>query len=244
MRRKTLGLILGAGRGSRVQAVLTPDEPVKAMLKINEKRLIEHAIDFLGDSVNEKAVLTFPSPEYQTLDGLVQSKNIRVLKQKGKHKKLPSMLELPYLLFMQYYFSADKKFLKGFDSILTMPCDLVFQDVHIQRMLDFHYQKLKHPSHCQITFLASDDLQAERPTWFHCRDFRVYGMKSSEPKSSEKEYVASKQAGIYIFSKGMLRHLYRIMLGFRWNTAYRHTTDGSWIDFGDAQNVLKSRELP
>lgn len=225
-----------------MQSVLLPDEPVKAMLKMDGKRLVEHAMDFLGDSVDEKAVLTFPSPEYQTLDALVQSKNIRILKQRGKHKKLPTMLELPYLLFMQYYFSPDREFLKGFDSILTMPCDLVFHDVDLCQMLDFHYEKLQNPAHCQITFLARDDLQVEKPTWFLCKDSRVYKMKTLEPKSSEKNYITSRQAGVYIFSRGMLKHLYRILLGFRWNTAYRHKTDGNWIDFGDPKNVLKSRK--
>lgn len=242
MKHKTLGLILAAGRGSRVQSVLMPDEPVKAMLKIHGKRLIEHAINFLGDAVDEEAVLSFPSPEYQTLDALVESKNIRILKQRGRHKKLPTMLELPYLLFMQYYFSPDREFLQGFDSILTMPCDLVFQDVDLRQMLDFHYEKLQNPAHCQITFLASDSLDEKKPTWFLCRDSRVYKMKTSRPKSSEKEYIASRQAGVYIFSRGMLKHLYRILLGFRWNTAYRYSTTGSWIDFGDSQNVLKSRK--
>lgn len=152
------------------------------------------------------------------------------------------MLELPYLLFMQYYFSSDREFLKSFDSILTIPCDLFFQDVDIPQMLDFHYRRLKNPADCQITFLASDNLEEKKPTWFLCRDSRVYKMKTSQPKSSEKEYIASKQAGVYIFSKGMLTHLYRIILGFRWNTAYRYSTTGSWMDYGDAQNVLKSRK--
>lgn len=242
MRRRTLGLILAAGRGSRVQAVLSPDEPVKAMIKIHGERLIEHAIDFLGDSVDEKAVLTFPSPEYQTLDALVHSQNIRILKQKGQHKRLPTMLELPYLLFMQYHFSSDREFLKGFDSILTVPCDLVFQDVDIPQMLDFHYRRLKNPADSQITFLASDNVDEKKPTWFLCRDSRVYKMKTSQPKSSEKEYIASKQAGVYIFSRGMLMHLYRIILGFRWNTAYRYPTTGSWVDFGDPKNILQFRK--
>ena len=233
---------MAAGRGSRVQSVLLPDEPVKAMIKIKGERLIEHAIDFLRDSVDEIAVLTYPSQEYQTVDALVQSKNIRILKQRGKHKKLPTMLELPYLLFMQYYFSSDREFLKSFDSILTMPCDLNFHDVDIPQMLDFHYRRLKISADCQITFLASDSLEEKKPTWFLCRDSRVYKMKTSQPKSAEKEYIASRQAGVYIFSRGMLKHLYRIILGFRWNTAYRYPTTGSWTDFGDPKNILQFRK--
>ena len=74
MAYKTLGLILAAGKGSRVQKVLESDEPVKAMIKIDNGRLIDKSICFLDKIVSEIAVLTFPDPSSENLDRRVREK--------------------------------------------------------------------------------------------------------------------------------------------------------------------------
>jgi len=45
MKNKTLALVLAAGKGSRVMHLLEEDEPVKAMIKIGEKRLIDLVLE-------------------------------------------------------------------------------------------------------------------------------------------------------------------------------------------------------
>ena len=90
---KTLGLILAAGEGSRVQSVLEEDEPTKAVIKIGDERLIGKSIYFLEGVVSETVVLSFPSITYESLDQIVQEKGLKVLKQKAKHRKLPTLLE-------------------------------------------------------------------------------------------------------------------------------------------------------
>jgi len=238
---KTLGLILAAGEGYRVQNVLGEDEPTKAMIKIGDKRLIHKSIHFLEGVVSETAVLSFPSISYESLDKIVQEKGLKVLKQKAKHRKLPTLLELPYILLMQYHLSSDRSYLQDFDSILTMPSDLVFENVDIGRMVDFHNANLKTSHNRQITILSREGTEGGRADMFKIDGYRIIGMRKYEGQKLDG-YEVSTQVGIYIFSRGILKHPYWVLLGFNHNDVYRYLTQGSWIDFGNPENVLNLRQ--
>jgi len=237
---KTLGLILAAGEGYRVQNVLGEDETSKAMIKIGDERLIDKSIHFLEGVVSETAVLSFPSIPYESLDKIVQEKGLKVLKQKAKHRKLPTLLELPYILFMQYHLSLDRNYLQDFDSILTMPSDLVFENVDIGRMVDFHNARLKTPHNRQITILSREGTNGGRADMFKIDVDRIMGMKKYEGQKLDG-YNVSRQAGVYIFSQAILKHPYWALFGFKHNDVYRYLTQGSWLDFGNPETILNMR---
>lgn len=242
MGNKTLGLLLAAGEGSRVRVVLEADEPVKPLIKLDGRRLIDHSIASVIDIVDEVAVLSFPSSEYESLDeGVRQYEGVKVLKQKAKHRKLPSLLELPYFLLTQYHFSGDRRYLQGFDSILILPCDLVFENVDLSALVDFHNNRLQNPNIRQITLLSKRESGGGNTQLFKMNGDRVIGMKKFEGREFEG-YEASTQAGVYIFSRGILRNPLSALLGFRTVSVYNHLTSGAWTDYGDPTNVAASRQ--
>ena len=126
MAHKTLALILAGGKGSRVKHLLNEDEPVKAMIKAGNKRLIDLVLDSLEGVDARTAMLSYPSEQYQSLDELAESREVKVLKELASHMKVPYLLELPLVLLAQYHLSQDSKYLKSFDSIITLPYDVVF----------------------------------------------------------------------------------------------------------------------
>ena len=241
MGNKILGLLLAAGEGSRVRGVLEADEPVKPLIKLGGTRIIDRSIASVVDIADEVAVLSFPSAKYKPLDDIVrQYEGVKVLKQKSKHRKLPSLLELPYVLLTQYHFSGDRRYLQGFDSILTLPCDLVFENVDLSALVDFHNSKLQNSNRKQITLLSKRESEGGNTQLFKMDDGRVIAMKKFEGREVEG-YEASTQAGVYVFSRGFLRNPLRALLGFRAVSVYNHLTSGTWTDYGNPANVVASR---
>ncbi|MCZ6692299.1 MAG: hypothetical protein O6939_00210 [Bacteroidetes bacterium] len=241
MSYRTVGLILAAGEGTRVRSILEEDEPVKGMIKIGNSRLIDLAIDFLDGAPTEIAVLSFPSEEYSTLEKRVNERGLRILHQQAKHKKISRLLELPYILIMQYFFSKNKEYFRGFDSILTMPSDLVYENVDIGGMVRFHNSKLGDPLDSQITILSKRGVSEGRRDLFKMDGDRIVGMRKYKGQEIG-DYEVSTQAGIYIFSKGILRNPLRVLFKFKYNRIFRYLTSGTWVDYGSHENVVKARD--
>ncbi len=241
MVNKTLGLLLAAGEGSRVREVLEADEPVKPLIKIDGSRLTDQSIATVADTVDEIAVLSFPSAEYEPLDERVrQYDGVKLLKQKAKHRKLPTLLELPYVLLTQYHFSGDSGYLRGFDSILTLPTDLIFEGVDLSELVDFHNSRLQNPNARQITLLSKTQSTGGNTQLFKMDGDRVMGMRKFEGQEVDG-YKASTQAGVYVFSRGFLRNPLSALFGFRAVAVYNHLTSGTWTDYGNPLNVIASR---
>ena len=241
MTHKTLGLLLAAGEGSRVKEVLTADEPIKPLIKVNGRALIEHSLSYVLGVTDEVVVLSFPSAEFKPLDDKVsQYEGVKVLKQKAKRRKLPSLLELPYVLLTQYHFSADRDYLHEFDAILTMPCDLVFDGVDLSELVNFHHEHLQNPNGRQITLLSKSELGGGNSQLFKMDGGRVVGMRRFAGEAVDG-YESSTQAGVYVFSRGILRNPLSLLFGFKAVAVYNHLTSGTWIDYGNPQNVRASR---
>jgi len=244
MAYKTLGLILAAGKGTRVKDLLTPDAQVKAMLKVGDdeqtdgKRLIEHSFQFLEGAVDEIAVLTFPTLEFSGLDAVVEERGAKVIKQKAKNKGWFDLVDLPEVLINQYFFDKENDYLRGFDSILTMPCDLVFYGVDLAEMVDLHNQRLLSPGSRQMTMLSSLGGFERRAENFKVKNDRIVSWRKYKGKEL-KGYKVCSQAGVYIFSKGLLSHPYMIARWFGGNFVYRHLTSGRWENFGIASTHEK-----
>ena len=239
---KILALILAAGEGSRIKHLLSEDEPVKAMLKVGDERIIEKALGALDGVEVDKAVLSFPASPYDSLDVLVQGYDgVRLLQQKAPHKKLPTMLELPFILFWQYHFSKDKKFLKSYDAILTMPCDLLFENADLANFVKLYEKWGKHPLKRKIVVLSKLRQEGGRCDLFKKEDERIFKMKKFEGEIPEG-WQAITQAGVYIFSKGMLQNPFGFLLGFKRNLALQYLLESDWVDYGDASVLEGVRE--
>lgn len=234
---KTLGLILAAGKGNRIKDFLTEDEPVKAMLRIGNKRLIDLAIESLGFNI-EKAVLSAPSSEFASLDKRVNEYRIPLLKQKAKHRNLPTLLELPHILLTQYYFSQDREYLQSFDAILTVSCDLALNRVDLREMLEFHYEHSRTQDQRQVTFLCKRNSGKGVSRLLKTKKDRVLSIKKGKPSHG---YESLSLGGIYVISRGLLRNPLMALLGYRHNLVHRYITKGDWIDYGDPFNVEKLR---
>ena len=141
---------------------------------------------------------------------------------------------------MQYHLSSDRSYLQDFDSILTIPCDLVFENIDIGSMVNFHDARLENPHNRQITILSRKGTDGGRADMFKIDGERIMGMRKYEGQELDG-YEVSRQAGVYIFSQGILKYPYWVLFGFKHNEAYRYLTQGSWIDFGNPDNILKAR---
>ncbi len=232
MLQKLLWLILAGGKGERVRQFLTEDEPVKPMIKIGQKRLIEYALEEAEKVGYETAVLTYPSESYESLDQLVKSRGFKAMKQKAKHRKLPHLLELAYLVRKQYH-SPDRKYLASFDSILTFASDIVYSGVDFKAMIDFHNKSLSSPNERQITILS------KRRTIGRTYNFRVENGRltsvqwfSSKPAKGYSPYVSP---GVYIFSRAVLVNPFALLLGLDLNKILIYETQGTWRDYGNPE---------
>ena len=242
MTNKTLGLIFAGGEGSRVREVLGEDEKVKAMIKIGRVRLVDICLKYMRDSgVDDIAVLSYPSELYSDLDKRVEEHGVKVLKQKVKHRKLWSILALPYILLTQYHFSKDKEFLQGFDNLLTMPCDMVFENIDLKGLLNFHNSQLTDPMNRQLTMLCGKWTGKGKVELFNMEGDKIIGRKKYKGHI-ENGYEALNPAGVYVLSEGILREPYMLIFGFKRNAVYRYLLDGSWKDFGNPDVVRASRK--
>lgn len=197
---KNLGLVLAAGKGSRVEHLLDSDEVVKPMLKIKNNRLIDFSLEALEKLDVEGAVLSYPSSEYEELDKRVKECGFKVLKQKAEHRKVFYLFELPRILLTQYHRSCDSGYLRSFDNILTIPSDLILEGVDLEGMLEFHMGCLRSPRHSFMTMI--------------------------------------KRAGIFVFSKGLLKH----PLGLIGNIA-NYEAGGGFVDYGDPDMVRRLKNV-
>jgi len=232
MEHKTLALVLAAGEGSRIKHLLQDDEPVKPMLKVGKRRLIEIVLKEAEKVGDETAVLTYPSELYESLDQLVRNKGIRILKQKAKHRKLPHLLELAYIIRKQYL-SADQGYLASFDSIATFSSDIVFigTGTDFKAMADFHKQSLSSPNDRQITILSKK--RAEGRTYnFKVENGRLTSVQwlSTKPAEGYYPYVSP---GVYIFTRAVLKNSFGFLLGLDYNKVLIFETKGTWIDYGN-----------
>jgi len=235
MSNKTLALVLAAGEGSRVKCFLNDDEPVKAMIKLGEKRLIDRVLDSLDEIEAEKAVLSYPSIEYESLDKRVKERGVKVLKQSTKQRILPNLFQLPWILITQYYFSDDREYLKSFDSIMTLPCDIVIDGNEVNSILKFHEYNLMHPSQIQITILSRyGPYEGGNAAVFKMDGYRIVGVKSHSYHT--KGYEVSTQAGIFVFSKGVLNPISSNISGFK---VLRYLTEAHWTDYGNPKTLEK-----
>ena len=230
MEHKTLALVLAAGEGSRVKHLLKKDELVKPMLKVGKRRLIEIVLEEAEKIGDETAVLTYPSELYESLDQLVRNKGIRILKQKAKHRKLPHLLELAYIIKKQYL-SADQEYLASFDSIATFCSDMVFIGSDFKAMVDFHKQNLSSPNDRQITILSKRGAEG-----------RTYNFKVENGRLTSVQWFSSKPAegyypyaspGVYIFTRAVLKNPFGFLLGLDYNKVLIFETTGKWIDYGN-----------
>lgn len=244
MSNRTLALVMAAGKGTRIKKYLSEDEPVKPLVKIGEKRLIDLAIGQLDDLPVLSAVLTYPSAEYNALDDWIRHfyPNARLLYQHATHKDLPPVLEFAYVLLSQYHLSRDRSFLKGFDAIMTLPADLVLSGVKLDEMIDFHYSNMGPCAGRQMTMLSRDIMldSTQRVDLFKMDGSRIIRMKRSKEKEIEG-YAPSAQAGVYIFSRNLLNNPLMLFGRFRFNSVLRYRTEGSWIDYGLPENLNRVR---
>ena len=234
-------MVLAAGEGSRIKHLLEADEPLKALIKVGEKRLIYLVLDSLEGINVERAVLSYPSSEYKELDKRVQESNVRVVKQWLPHLKLPYILELPLILLTQYHFSKDRNYLQSFDSVMTMQCDKVLEGVNLGEMLRFHYHELQNPNDRQVTLLSRQGIYAYcKAELFKMEGDRIIGRKGYK-ENPVNGYEITSQAGTFVFSRGMLKNPLWVLFGLRYNKILRYLAEGTWIDYGHPENLQRLR---
>ena len=234
-------MVLAAGEGSRIKHFLKEDEPVKAMLRVGEKRLIDLVLDSLEGINVERAVLSYPSLEYNELDKRVEERNIKVVKQWLLHLKLPYLLELPIILSTQYHLSRDRNYLQSFDSIMALQCDKVLEGVNLGEMLKFHYQELQNPNNMQVTLLSRQGTYPYcRAELFKMEGDRIIGRKGYK-ENPVNGYEITSQAGTFVFSRGMLKNPLWVLFGLRYNKILRYLAEGTWIDYGHPENLQRLR---
>ncbi|MBI2584161.1 MAG: hypothetical protein HYW25_05820 [Candidatus Aenigmarchaeota archaeon] len=222
------------------------DEKIKPMIRVGGRRLIDFALDALEGTDAERAVLSYPSPEYDELDRRVEERGATVLKQRAKRIRQPQFLELlvlPYVLGVQYHLSEDRDYLRSFDSVLTMPCDVVLEGVDLGRMVNFHYDHLGSPEERQVTVLSKLERGGGRTDLFRMEGDRIAGMKRGGSVLFDG-YEPSTQAGVYVFSRGMLESIWMAFFGFKYNRILRHVTAGTWADYGNPDNLRRLRHEP
>ncbi len=240
MGNKTLALVLAAGEGKSVKHLLGEDEPTKAMIKIGEKRLIDLVLDSLEGLDVEKAVLSYPADSYGTLDERVKQRNVKVLKQKLWHMGLPYATELPVILLIQYHLSKDKNYLQSFDSVTTLPCDIVLKDVDLKDLLRFHYNNIDGARDRQVTMVSKKGLGSGRAELFKMHGRRIIG-RIPYKGQRVKSYEILTQAGIYIFSRELLRTPFFALPTLNSIKLLAYQTHGDWIDYGNPYELQKFR---
>lgn len=235
----TLALILAAGESSRISHLLNKEQPVKAMIKIGDKMLIDFMLEATNSLNAVKAVLTYPAPEYEKLDKILKERKLNVIKQHAQRRKLPTLLELPYILVPQYHASPNRGYLRQFDSIMTLPCDLDLKNVDLNEMVNLHFKHLRNPGERQVTILSKRSISGGRADLFKMEGDRIVAMESYD-KAPLRDFEATTQAGIYIFSKGILKNPLPILLKFKAIRFLRCLTEGDWIDYGNPENIKNS----
>ncbi len=233
---KILALILAAGEGSRIKPFLDEDEQIKPMLRVGDKRLIEVALDSLEGIDVERAVLTFPGEQYRALSDLVQGRGVRTLTQKALHLKLPTMLELPYLLLTQYHFSRDRKWLQSFDAILTLPCDLIFTPSDLAEVLRMHQEEALPSLPHRITLLSKIRDEGESSHIFQLDGSRIMQFESFRG-ATPVHWIRTHQAGIYCFSKALIKNPLIFFHGLKRFHGQMYVTENKWNDYGNAESV-------
>ncbi len=240
MSEKILAIVLAGGAGTRVGDLYNDDEPVKAMLKLGDSRLIEKSLSVFDDMDIDLSVLSFPDPKYDSLRNLVESCNVHCFDQKAKQRKLPVMLELPYILLWQYHFSKDSRLLKSYDHILTIPCDLILETEDIKNVIKLHLKNYMKNRKKRVTILSRMRQEGEFGNHFLMDGTRILKMRSVRLPIEEGE-ISTTQAGVYIFSKALLRNPIPFFVDMRLVNAQMQLTENSWVDYGLRENILKER---
>lgn len=240
MGHKTLALVLAAGEGKSVKHLLGEDEPTKAMIKVGEKRLIDLVLDSLEGLDAEKAVLSYPAKQYETLDEKIKQKGVKVLKQTLWHMRLPYATELPVILLIQYRLSKDNNYLQSFDSVMTLPCDIVLKDVNLKDMLKFHYNNLDGGRDRQVTMVSKSGFGSGKAELFKMHGRRVIG-RIPYKGQRVKGYEILTQAGIYIFSREVLRTPFFALPTLKSIKLLVYQTHGDWADYGNPYELQKFR---
>lgn len=256
MKYRTLCLILAAGKGERIQHLLQPEEHTKPMIKIDNRHIIDYVIDEAKQLNGNVAVLSYADEQHKSLDELMLEYRVPVLYQAAPRWKMPSVMEIPWILIGQYHRSKDKDFLQQYDSMMVFTADTLFKDIAFSEMLELHNNNMKTSSERQVTLLSKqsdsgDELfkvdDAHRIlAWITGKKLRT--KKYSKPYSKpEKEFHESfkryeSPPGIYIISKGLLSRPWMLLCDLKQNRALMYETSGSWIDCGVPENLIKLRQ--
>jgi hypothetical protein len=107
-------------------------------------------------------------------------------------------------------------------------------------MIRFHNSRLRDPLDSQVTILSRRGVNGGRADLFQMDGDRIVGMRKYEGQEIG-DYEVSTQAGVYIFSRGILRNPLRVLFGFKYNKVYRYLTLGTWVDYGIPENVVRAR---
>lgn len=250
MEHKTLVLVLAAGEGSRIRDQLQEDEPVTAMIKTGNRKLIDFVLDSLAAVDVENAdlhiaILSYPEERYSGLERKAANLGLRVLTQKAKHRKLPYMLELPYILYSQFHRSNDSMYLQGFNSIVTLPVDKVIGTQDINGLLNLHFSHLRGPQDRQVTMLSRKGFyQACKAELFRTVNDEVVERKKYDGISLEG-YELVSQAGVFAFSRGFLQHpilsAIQVLGGSDEARIFRYLGNTPWMDYGRPETLSLAR---
>jgi NDP-sugar pyrophosphorylase family protein len=238
---KTLCLVLAAGIGRRVRYHLTDSEKIKQMMKVRSKRLIEHLLDELAVLPADIAVLSQDSHSHGKLNKLLNSRDTQVLFQKAPNWHVYFLLQLPLILFCQYYLSTDRKFLRTYDSIVIFPSDLLFTGIDFYSFLSHHWRHARTQKKPVVSLLSKRHGTGGGKCYFRTNRTMVIDWRLKPPNPLDG-YQSFIQSGVYAITRSILDSPMRLLW---YRTAICLTvfdTSGDWIDYGDPENIKKLRE--
>src|SRR3989338_2775962 len=246
MAYKTLGVVLAGGKGTRVEKLYTADEPIKPLLRIHGQRLIDYPLNALVEVVDEIAVVSYKSYQHERMDDHVRRTHprARVLHQTVPHKELEQK-QWAFLSIIHSQMQQNPSYLSAFDSVMTLPCDMVFERELLEEVLQAH-QKYEGRDSGIITMLS------KRSPGEGDRKYLLTASNKSLAVDNERVivvspnpmpgYSGSTQAGVWVFSAHVLEHDFGDVPNF-WERVpvYRHLTKKPWKDFGDAAAIEAAR---
>jgi choline kinase len=243
----TLGLILASGEGKRIEEFYTQEEPIKPMIKVKGKRLIQHQIDTISTSVDEIAVLSGNSEKYQGLEDLVKKHGAKIIYNHFRNKDNKNVFYWIKMLFAQSgNFSENRDYFNCFDSVMVLPCDKIFEEVNFQEyILQHNSNRINNSNKPKATTLSK--LGRTRNGSYKIVDLRKSGKITRMDKCSKQysgEFVTT-QSGVWTFSKEFFQYPVSSILKAYFSIhnvdLYQHITLGNWEDFGDPKNYKSQR---